>query len=238
MMADEKPKNEPDKPGEGIDRPQDPIVDRLKRDPSQPVAPSLTLVGFFGESDRPGYRRLYFTRMLDNFAEFRAEDVLHITTIPPEQPPFIGEQATRVSIRRDATVHYTRTRTPRPLDEFDLDVRLRARPMRRPRQRVANDETQVTCGETPPCGTECQYHTCEACPGNTQVTCGETPPCGTGCYFATCETCYQTQCAQLPTCDGGVTCGFCTQPTEENPSVIETACQTCGADHGCPGGLG
>ena len=32
-MADEKPKAAPDKPDKGIDRPQDPIVDRLKRDP-------------------------------------------------------------------------------------------------------------------------------------------------------------------------------------------------------------
>ena len=206
-MADEKPENAPDEPG-GIDRPQDPIVDRLKPDPSQPTVPTLTLIGFFGESDRPGYRRLYFTRTLDNFAEFRAEDVLHIATIPPEQPPFIGEQATRVWIRRDATVHYTRTRTPRALDEFDLDVRLRARPMRRPHWLVANDETQYTCGET--------------------------PPCGTGCYYQTCETCYRTQCGEA-TCNNAVTCGYCTEPTEENPSVMQTACETCGLDHGCPG---
>jgi hypothetical protein len=199
-MADEKPKDAPDKPGEGIDRPQDPIVDRLKRDPSQPTAPTLTLIGFFGESDRPGYRRLYFTRTLDNFAEFRAEDVLHIATIPPEKPPFIGEQATRVSVRRDATIHHTRTRTARALDEFDLDVKLRARPMRRSRGlNPANDETQDTC--------------------DTQ--------CGSACLYQTCETCGEAQCT-VASCDGHWSCGVpCQDWPDHNASQIETACNTC-----------
>jgi hypothetical protein len=240
-MADEKPRDAPEKPKKDIDRPQDPIVDRLKHDPAQPTVPTLTLIGFFGESDRPGHRRLYFTRTLDNFAEFRAEDVLHIATIPPEEPPFIGEQATRVSIRRDATVHYTRTRTARPLDEFDLDVKLRARPMRRAGGLLGKkDETLEACDtqgppncETANCETQAVCHTQAGCetkgetycgwPCATQATCDTN--CGSNCLWTTCETCQPTQCDQY-TCDH-LTCEFDCTDTEHNPSMIQTACPTC-----------
>ena len=47
---------------EGIDRPQDPIVTSLRPDPAQPPEPVLRMSGFLGDSDRPGFRRLYFTR--------------------------------------------------------------------------------------------------------------------------------------------------------------------------------
>jgi hypothetical protein len=105
---------------------QDPYVERLRPDPSQPPERVRILEGLLGDSDREGYKRLYFTRELDHYAEFRIEDVVFSEPIPSEQPPFLGQQATRVGLRREATVEYTRLRTPRPVDEFDLDVRLGA----------------------------------------------------------------------------------------------------------------
>ncbi len=109
---------------EGIDRPQDPIVASLRPDPAQPPEPVLRMSGFLGDSDRPGFRRLYFTRDIDYYAEFRVEDVVHMAAIPAKAPPFLGDEATRVTLRRGATIEYTRTRTGRSLDQFDLDVRL------------------------------------------------------------------------------------------------------------------
>jgi hypothetical protein len=105
---------------------QDPYVERLRPDPSQPPEAVRILEGLLGDSDREGYKRLYFTRELDHHAEFRTEDVVFSEPIPSDQPPFLGQRATRVGIRREATIEYTRLRTPRPADEFDLDVRLGA----------------------------------------------------------------------------------------------------------------
>ncbi|WP_146607246.1 hypothetical protein [Spongiactinospora gelatinilytica] len=81
------------------------------------------MTGFLGDSDRPDHRRLYFTRALDYYAEFSTGDVIDMTTVARDEEPFRGEEATQVSLRRDAMVEFTRTRTGRPLDEFDLDVR-------------------------------------------------------------------------------------------------------------------
>ena len=110
--------------GSSEDLGQDPFVERRRPDPSQPPEPVRMLEGLLGDSDREGYKRLYFTRELDHYAEFRAEDVIFSEPIPSDQPPFLGLDATRVGIRRDATIEYTRVRAPRPVDEFDLDVRL------------------------------------------------------------------------------------------------------------------
>jgi hypothetical protein len=79
---------------EGIDRPQDPIVASLRPDPAQPPEPVLRMSGFLGDSDRPGFRRLYFTRDIDYYAEFRVEDVVHMAAIPAKAPPFLGDEAT------------------------------------------------------------------------------------------------------------------------------------------------
>ena len=103
---------------------QDPFVERRKQGLSQPPEPVRVLAGLLGDSDREGYRRLYFSRQLDSYAEFRIEDVVDRELIPANQAPFPGLDASRVSIRRDAPVWYTRVRTPRPVDEFDLDIRL------------------------------------------------------------------------------------------------------------------
>jgi hypothetical protein len=110
----------------GEDAPQDPYVARHRTDPGDPPPdPVLAMRGFLGDSDRAGHRRLYFTRDLDYYAEFRWEDVLETTRLGPEVSPFPGEEATRLVLRRDATVEYTQVRTARPLDVYDVDLRFR-----------------------------------------------------------------------------------------------------------------
>src|SRR3712207_3300194 len=96
---------------------QDPYVERLRPDPSRPPERLRILEGLLGDSDREGYKRLYFTRELDNYAEFRTEDVVFSEPIPSDEPPFLGQQATRVGLRQEAAIEYTRVRTPRPVDE-------------------------------------------------------------------------------------------------------------------------
>jgi hypothetical protein len=117
---------------------QDPYVEKRRPDPSQPPEEVRIQEGLLGDSDREGYKRLYFTRELDHYAEFRTEDVTFTEPIAPDQPPILGQQATRVGIKRNATIEYTRVRTPRPVDEFDLDVRLAA--PRGPRPEVEEEQ--------------------------------------------------------------------------------------------------
>jgi hypothetical protein len=174
----------------------------------------LELAGFLGDSDREGFRRLYFTRDLDYYAEFRAEDVVELEEIPADKHPFIGEQASRVSLRRDATVEYTRTRTARPVDEFDLDVRLgRRRAYRRYADAYWPQTVYAVTGDCYTCATECQT----ACPDACHTRIG--PSCEFGCLPYTVEdpTCERT--CQGPSCDTG-----CCPIVEPHPSVIDTAC--------------
>nr|BFD95807.1 hypothetical protein KitaXyl93_71670 [Kitasatospora sp. Xyl93] len=116
--------SEPDGTGGIGDRPQDDFVARNLSDPSERPARTLTLSGLLGDSDRAGFRRLYFNTQLDYYAEFASADVLSADTVPGERPPFVGHDATTVTLRRDATVHFTRVQTAAPVDEFDLDLRL------------------------------------------------------------------------------------------------------------------
>jgi hypothetical protein len=151
-------KDSPD-PSEGGSRQQDPLVGRLRPDPAQPAKPALTLVGFLGDSDREGFRRLYFTRELDNYVEFRAEDVLDAGPIPPDQPPYLGDEATQLTVRRDAGLEFTRERAGRPLDEFDLDLQLSSARFKFTGPEFLSAETcVVNCRLTPthfgPCPTE------------------------------------------------------------------------------------
>jgi hypothetical protein len=157
---------------------QDSFVEKLRPNPSDPPPPVRVLEGLLGDSDREGYRRLYFTRELDHYAEFRQADIVHSEKIPPDQHPFVGLDATRVTIRRDATVEFTRTETPRPLSEFDLDVRLGDPRHQRPSVGVLG-LTEITC-----------HHSC----GGTCYTCGTCPhtACGGTCHHScggTCLTC-------------------------------------------------
>jgi hypothetical protein len=234
---------------------QDPYVERLRPDPSQPPQRVIVLSGLLGNSDRPGYQRLYFNRELDYYAEFKGEDVLHTERIPADEAPLPGLEATRVTIRRDATVDYTRTKRAQPLDEFDLDLRLagRARPPRvglEPEtweaecpgpSMFAACETDFTCvcGDTVQI-TICRGRTCiDVCTDDTcrtlcdQATC-ET--CRTRCGQETCQTCQtcQTQCNQATcqTCQtrcGQATCQTCrTRCGQETCHTCETVCEfTC-----------
>jgi hypothetical protein len=103
---------------------QHPLVGRLKPDPAQPAHQLIELAGLPGDSDRAGYQRIYLTARLDYYAEFLIEDVAHSEVVAADQSPLAGLEATRVGIRREATINYTWVRSPQPVDEWDLDVRL------------------------------------------------------------------------------------------------------------------
>jgi hypothetical protein len=212
-----------DEAGDGKDagRAQDPLVARRRPDPSTPPERTLDLIGFLGDSDREGYRRLYFTRELDYYAEFRLDDVADIAEIPAERHPFVGEQASRVSLRRDAVVDYTRTRTARPVDEFDLDVRLGRR--REPRAYADAPWPQTdyaATGDCYTCATQCHTACADACHTRIGVSCEfaclpytvEDPTCDRTCMGASCDT-------------------GCCRIREPHPSQIETACLPACPDH-------
>src|SRR5215208_13214 len=159
-MANDEEGREPEELG------QDPFVERLRPDPSEPPEAVRILQGVLGDSDREGYKRLSFTRQLDHYAEFRTEDVLFSESVPPVQPSFLGQQARRVGIRRDAPIEYTRVRVPRPVDEFDLDIRLGAREGRRGFRALAGTQSCEAAG----CPIPRDTWEAELCP--TQATCG------------------------------------------------------------------
>jgi hypothetical protein len=91
----------------------DPLVEKLVPDPSQPPPPAVALTGLLGRSARESHWRLYFTSALERYAEFKEEDVLGSVKIPREQSPFAGLEATRVWLKREAEVDYTRTESRR-----------------------------------------------------------------------------------------------------------------------------
>jgi hypothetical protein len=91
----------------------DPLVEVLVPDPSQPPTPTVSLLGLLGRSAKEGYWRLYFSSSLESYAEFKEEDVLHSVKVPRALPPFLGMEATRVWLRHDAEVEYTRTESRR-----------------------------------------------------------------------------------------------------------------------------
>jgi hypothetical protein len=107
-------------------RPQDPFVSQRKPTPEHRPERTLVLSGLLGDSDRSGHRRLYFNRNLDYYAEFATDDVLAAESVQPDQAPFVGMESTRVTLRRDARVSFTRIRSTQPLDEFDIDARFGA----------------------------------------------------------------------------------------------------------------
>jgi hypothetical protein len=92
----------------------DPLVETLVPDPgTQPPPPTVALAGLLGKSAKEGRWRLYFSPSLERYAEFKEEDVLGSVKIPQEQPPFAGLKATRVWLKREAEVEYTRTEARR-----------------------------------------------------------------------------------------------------------------------------
>jgi hypothetical protein len=232
------------------DLPQHPLVERLKPDPSQPPLKTIDLVGLPGRSDRAGFQRLYLTTKLDYFAEFQTSDLLHAEAVPADQSPLSGQEATRVSVARNATIYYTSARSAQPVDEFDLDIRLGA-PSAVPAAHAlpaklispANGctdacPTNITCPHTACPQTAC-HTVCGTC--NTCVTCQGMATCAAAATCAGHGTCVNTQCVQQ-TCvftqnNAGtcVTCVFtaCNQGTCANTQCQQATCLTCPADNTC-----
>lgn len=198
-------------------RPQDPRVERLRPQPGVPPLRTRALEGLWGDSDRDGRARLYLTHDLAIYAEFLLADVIIATEIPPDRAPFIGEQATRVELPRDADVDITRSKRAADIDEFDLDVRFgRARAASvgfassGPNECTkAPEDTQFPCGDT------CDAFLCKTFigPGG-----GQCPPGG--------GTVDQSADCPTGTCVGETQCGTC------NTDFGATQCGTCNTDFG------
>jgi hypothetical protein len=211
-------------PGGGDGRkelPQHPLVDSLKPDPGQPTKPVTILTGLPGKSDRAGYQRLYLTTKLDYYAEFLASDMVHWELVPADRSPFPGVEATRVSIVRDATIHYIWAKSPRPVDEFDLDIRLGG----------PSAATAPAIGpHTLPDNTVCL-----TCAGTCDETCGRT--CETCAGEQTCRTCHtcagQQTCQTCQTCAGQQTCQTCAGQNTCQTCVGQQTCQTCAGQNTC-----
>ena len=108
---------------DGADRRQDPIVERLRPDPAEQALRMTTLRGFLGNSELEGHKRIYFTKTLDYYAEFRDEDVVRIATLTVEESPFPGEPASMVDLLPGVSVNYVRARVTPETAPFDLDIR-------------------------------------------------------------------------------------------------------------------
>jgi hypothetical protein len=190
---------------------QDPRVDQLRPEPSAPPSDVVILEGLAGKSDREGWARLYFNRELTYYAEFRREDIVFTEAIPPDQPPMLGLKATRVGIKKDAVIEYTRTTRARTRDEFDLDVQLEVAGPRGAALPIPPPTSPILCHTVDTCRTDCDQVTCDTCRTRcNQPTCSPTcNTCQTRCNQPTCNTC-QTRCNQ-PTCQGTCddTCGTC-----------------------------
>jgi hypothetical protein len=82
-----------------------PIIEALLPDPAQPPAETTVLQGLLGRSDREGYWRLYFSTALNQYVEFRAEDVLYSEAIPKEESP-LGVEAVRLWLNKEAKIMF------------------------------------------------------------------------------------------------------------------------------------
>jgi hypothetical protein len=196
-------------------KPQDPRVERLRPDPGEPAIRTRSLDGLWGDSDRPGYARLYLTRDLGVYAEFRVEDVVVTAEIPEERAPFVGEQSTHIELPRDANVDITHTRLAGDIDEFDLDIRLGARIRFASVGYASSGPNECTKAEDDtefPCGHTCDPFLCKTFIGPGGGQCpdggrgGGSNDCTDTCV--TCETC-ETQCVPCYSQYGHTACGTC-----------------------------
>lgn len=216
---------------------QDPRVEQLRPDPSAPPPRSRSLSGLWGDSDRPGFRRLYLSSALDTYAEFRVEDVLATAEIAPDQSPFFGEQSTKVELRHDAPVDFTVSRRVGDVDEFDLDVRF-GTGAPRPAGNAYASSGFIACVKpnepiTDPCNHTCDAFLCKTFKGDRP---GRDCPGGGGggggggsanCGTDTCNTCVgATYCGTCHTDPGHTYCGTC------YTQYGETQCGTCHTDYG------
>ncbi len=220
-------------------RPPDPFVAARINDPKAGAPPTLTLVGLLGDSDRPGYRRLYLNTRLDYWLEVRAEDVLAAEDVGPDQPPFQGLDATRLTVVRDAQLHYVRTVSAGATDPFAVQP-LTAQSQ--PRMAMAQTweaecpgpswgdcPTDIGCptaNECPSGWTVCKPRTCRETEGATCRTCDTCrPTCAETCR--TCETCFGDTCRTCGCPTRGVTCVTC--PTGCAATCGPTCLNTCDA---------
>lgn len=199
-------------PGEGPfeARPPDSYVRDRVSDPSAIPEPTVSLVGLLGDSDRGGRRRLYFNTTLDYYADFASTDVVSYSTVPANEDPFRGLEATRVDLKRDARVEYTHAVSGSTHDAFQLA----------PRQTQSGlDVASHALGDTEmPC-----------VPNTAQNFC--TVLCSLLCTLRL-PTAVYTDCRQN-TCDNtcGATCESC-QPTC-GQTCVDTCAQTCNTCDGC-----
>ena len=228
--------------------PQHPLVEQLKPDPAQLAKRVVVLVGLPGNSDRSGFQRLYLSTKLDYYAEFLDSDIVSTETVPAADSPFPGYDATRVSIRRDATILYVRVKSAQPVDEFDLDLRLGAPAVAAPQLFIS-----PVNGCTDTCHTACTCATCRTCAGENTCaatcpnTCGQVATCHAAATCAGHGTCVATQCVAGPndvhnpcvyTNNQGNTCNTCAatcqtcftacnQATCANTQCQQATCHTC-----------
>ncbi len=168
-------------PGQAQERPQDPFVDRNRPDPVRRPASPRILQGLWGQSDRNGFRRLYFSRALDVYAEFRAEDVLETADVGPDESPVQGEPATRVTVRGDALVDITRERRAESLSPFDIDLKIGGRITSVELANNLSVPEPCLLGATPGDVICDSTQTCDTCFG--QLTCPGGVSCDPQCSF-------------------------------------------------------
>jgi hypothetical protein len=136
---------------------QHPLVSEMRSSPTSPPVDVIELTGFPGDSDRPGYQRLYLTPTLNYCAEFAVVDMLYSTTVPRDSSPLPGYEVVVATIRRETAVDYIWTSFDgRRPNEFDLDVRLESRAFgANVRQFERSDVPQETCW-----GASCEPRKC------------------------------------------------------------------------------
>jgi hypothetical protein len=214
----------------------DDYVRRMRPSPEDPPQRVVVLSGLLGDSDRPGWRRLYLSRDLTRYAEFRDEDLVYREAIPAEQAPMRGFESSRVAVRRGARIDFIVSRQGQPLDEFDLDLRIGSRgarvlpvPNTLPGWCPGGSD-DFDCYDTPACGYATAVGFTCFC---TEATCQPTE-CGDTCYptcYNTCpqtcnidHTCVITQCVACPTQYG--TCADTCPQTCAN-TCVQTCANTC-----------
>ncbi len=195
-------------------RPPDPFVASRINNPAEPPVASFELAGLLGDSDRDGYRRLYLNTRLDCYAEFRVDDVLAVESIGAETPPFVGLDATRVTLKRDTAVNYVRSRSG-PRGGFELDAQLAVPggdleggfipdPTDTGGLPTNITDTGLSFGRCIPDTVDQCIQTVDTC-FQTVVTCWT---CGNAACFTQQRTCFKTLCATCQTCNWA-TCRTC-----------------------------
>ncbi len=194
-------------------RPPDPFIVARITDPQAGPPPTLTLVGLLGDSDRPGRRRLYLSTRLDYWVEVRAEDVLAVDDVGPDQPPFQGLDATRLTVVRDAQLDYVRMATAGADDPFAVQ------PL------TAQGQPRIPLADT--WEAECPGPSWGDCP--TEIGCPTANDCASGWTVCKPRTCRETQGATCRTCETcGRTCGCATLDGDACPTLPTGCAATCG----------